>query len=122
MTSDTDASFARLAVEHWKLIQVLHRLVHRLPIESQERVMAQIRFATGQLKTIITSREIELATFEGRRFEPNLPVIAVNAHEFASDAPLLVAETVEPAVVMGGRVLQLGKVLLSEETSNAPRD
>jgi hypothetical protein len=115
MNIELEVTLARLATEHWRLIQVLSRLIYRLPIESQDRVQAQVRFATNQLSTIVAAHDFQLATFEGRRFEPNLPVVAVNAHEFSNEARLLVSETLEPAVVANGRIIQLGKVTLSEE-------
>jgi hypothetical protein len=122
MTGAPEDAFSKLAVEHWRLIRVLTRLVDRLPQESQARVAAQARFAGSQLEVLVKDQGLTLATFEGRRFEPSLPVRAVNAEDFAGATTLLVSETVEPAVMADGRVVQLGKVLLSEGGADASRN
>lgn len=122
MTVPTEDAFSKLAVEHWRLIRVLSRLVDRLPQESQARVAAQARFASGQLDSLVKDQGLVLATFEGRRFEPSLPVTAVNAEDFAGATTLLVTETVEPTVMADGRVVQLGKVLVSEGGVDASRN
>ena len=113
MKESSQATFSKLAVEHWRLIQVLSRLIDRLPQESQARVAAQARFAGNQLEILVKDQGLALVTFEGRLFEPNLPVTAVNAEDFAGEDALVVSETVEPTVIADGRVVQLGKVLLT---------
>lgn len=122
MSADIEVSFARLAVEHWKLLQVLNRLVPLLPFESQDRVRAQARFAASQLNALVSAQDFQLATFEGRRFEPNLPVTAINSQDFSPDSCLQVSATIEPTVVSNGRIIQLGKVALSEEAPDASRN
>lgn len=122
MTPPAEDAFAKLAVEHWRLIRVLTRLVDRLPHESQARVAAQARFAGSQLDSLVKDQGMALVTFEGRMFEPSLPVTAVNAEDFAGAPALLVSETVEPTVMTDGRVLQLGKVLVSQGGADASRN
>jgi hypothetical protein len=113
MTSPAEDGFSKLAVEHWRLIRVLSRLVELLPPESQARVAAQARFAGNQLERLAKTQGVALATFEGRTFEPSLPVVAVNAEDFVGADALLVSETVEPTVMADGRIIQLGKVLVA---------
>ena len=122
MTAESELGFAKLAVEHWRLIRVLTRLVDRLPIESQARVAAQARFASAQLDSAVTDHGLSLATFEGRPFDPSLPVTAVNAEDFLGLIDLVVSETVEPAVIADGRVIQLGKVIVSQGGADASRN
>lgn len=122
MTDSLERSFAALAVEHWRLVRALTRLVERMPVEGQERVAAQARFASSRLASITAESGFRLVTFDGRLFDPSLPVSAVNADEFPVGSALCVAETLEPAVVRDGSIVQLGKVALAVETPHAPRD
>ena len=122
MTASTLDAFARLAVEHWRLVRVLARLVDRLPQEAQARVAAQARFASSQLDAVVKEQGLSLETFEGRVFDPSLPITAINADDFATGATLVVGDTVEPTVMADGRVLQLGKVLLSQGAADASRN
>lgn len=122
MTSGSEHSFAKLAVEHWRLIRVLTRLIDRLPVESQARVAAQARFASAQLDSAVSDQGLSLTTFDGRLFEPSLPVTAVNAEDYPGQADLVVSETVEPTVIADGRVIQLGKVIVSPGGADASRN
>ena len=122
MTTSSEDAFAKLAVEHWRLVRVLARLVERLPQEAQARVAAQARFAGSQLDTIVKDQGLSLVTFEGRVFDPSLPVTAVNADDFAAGATLVVGDTIEPTVMADGRVVQLGKILLSQGGVDASRN
>ncbi len=114
--TDMEEGFARLAVDQWKLIRVLSRLVERLPIESQARVKAQVRFSTERLEATASQLGFRLEVFDGRKFEPSLPVAAANAQDFPGIPSLLVADTLEPTVVSDGRIVHLGKVNLIPET------
>ncbi len=122
MKPSSEDAFSKLAVDHWRLIRVLARLVDRLPQESQARVAAQARFAGSQLEALVKDQGLSLVTFEGRAFDPSLPVTAVNADDFVGASALLVSETVEPTVMADGRVIQLGKVLVSQGGVDASRN
>lgn len=122
MTSSIEEGFCRLAVEHWRLVRVLARLVERLPLEAQARVAAQARFAGNQLEALVKDHSIALVTFDGRPFAPSLPVTVVNGEDFTGVEALLVSETVEPTVMANGRVVQLGKVLVALGGSDVPRN
>jgi len=122
MNTSPDDAFSKLAVDHWRLIRVLARLVDRLPPASQARVAAQARFALSQLDSLVMDQGLSLVTFDGRAFDPSLPVTAVNADDFIGASALLVSETVEPTVMAEGRVIQLGKVLVSQGEVDASRN
>jgi hypothetical protein len=122
MTDDLERSFAQLAVEHWRLIRTLTRLVERAPLETQARLAAQCRFAAARLAGLAQEREFRLEMFDGRLFEPGLPVSAINAEEFPPGSELRIVETLEPTVLRDGRVVQVGKVALDMEPVSASRN
>ncbi len=122
MMTAADEGFCKLAVEHWRLVRVVSRLVERLPPEAQARVAAQARFASNRLEALANDQGVALVTFEGRTFEPSLPVTAVNADDFTGAEGLLVSETVEPTVMANGRVVHLGKVVIALGGSDASRN
>jgi len=122
MTASAEDAYAKLAVEHWRLIRVLTRLVDRLPPEAQARVAAQARFAGAQLEALLKDQGLNLVTFEGRTFDPSLPVTVANADDFAATTSLQVSETVKPTVMADGRILALGEVLISQGQTDASRD
>jgi hypothetical protein len=122
VSEELTRGFARLAVEEWRLLGVMKRLIGRLPSESQDRVSAQLRFAASRLHAIAQENGFQLETFDGRVFEPSLPVTAANADDHPTGECLIIAETIEPTVTRHGRLIQLGKVLLERDRSDASRD
>lgn len=109
---------AELAVDYWKLLKVCERLVKATPEESRKRVGAQMRYSATRLESHLKNLGIELATFEGARFGPELPVIAINADDFANSENLLIESAVDPAVIMNDKVLQNARVMLRENDTN----
>ncbi len=106
--------FAKLVVEFWKLVRAYERSIPLLPPDHQTRAQAQLRFSANQLKSLLDEVQIVLVTFEGKTFEPNLPMSAVNADDFEDDDNLVVAQSIEPAIVQDGKVLLMGKVVLAK--------
>jgi hypothetical protein len=115
-------TMARLAVELWKLLRAFERAVPLLPNEHQARSQAQLRFSAGRLESFLAESGLVLAVFDGRPFEPNLPLSAVNGDEYAGVDGLVVQQTIEPAIVCDGRVLLMGKVIIGKGGTDVSRD
>jgi hypothetical protein len=106
---------AKMAVEYWKLLRAFDRAIERLPEEHRSKTAAQAKFSAGRLDALLRESGLNLATFEGKPFEANLPVAAVNIDDFESDDGLMVESTVEPAIVDADmQVLAMGKVILKK--------
>lgn len=110
--SSGDAAVPELAVDFWKLLRVSERILASLPEERRTRLSAQIRFSAGRLSQHLDALEISLATFEGQKFGPELPAIAINADDIEDGQEPLIESAVEPAVIWKGRVIQNAKVVL----------
>lgn len=118
----SEEQYATLAVEQWRLIRVLEKLVDRLPFEAQARLHAQTRFAASKLSSLVGAHQIQLESFVGREFDPSLPLVAVNGDDFEGLTDLYVLEMLDPAVIQSGRVLQLGRALIHQRAEDASRD
>ena len=111
---DNNMTLAHLAVEYWKLLKAFERTIGRLPQEHVARTTAQLRFSAGKLDSLLKDGGLNLVTFDGQKFEPNIPATALNADDFGDGEMLTVETTVEPAVVENMNVLLLGKVVLKK--------
>lgn len=109
---DNNMTLAHLAVEYWKLLKAFERTIGRLPQEHVARSTAQLRFSAGKLDSLLKDGGLNLVTFEGQKFEPNIPATALNVDDFTDGEILTIETTVEPAVVENMNVLLLGKVVL----------
>lgn len=109
-----EVTLTHLAVEYWKLLRAFERAIERLPCEHVAKTAAQFRYSAARLDSLLKEGGLILVTFDGQRFEPNLPASALNAEDFAEGEELIVETTVEPAVVENLTVLLLGKVVLKK--------
>ena len=109
-----NTTLAHLAVEYWKLLRAFERTIDRLPPEHMAKTAAQLRFSTGRLAYLLKEGGLNLVTFDGQTFGPNMPATALNVEDFTKGEHLTVESTVEPAVVESMTVLILGKVVLKK--------
>lgn len=107
-----DKTLAHLVVEYWKLLRAFERAIDRLPHEHVAKTAAQLRFSAGRLDFLLKEGGLNLVTFDGQKFEPNIPATALNAEDFPDAEFLVIERTVEPAVVENMTVLLVGKVVL----------
>ena len=113
--TDSDETVARLAVEYWKLLRVLDRALDSIPEERRERYASQGRYAAGRLDDLLKERKMSVQSFDGMDFEINLPASAVNGDEFPNRTDVVVARTIEPAVIADMRPILMGKVYLASK-------
>ena len=85
-------TLAHLAVEYWKLLKAFERTIGRLPHEHVAKTTAQLRFSTGRLDALLKEADLNLVTFDGQKFEPNIPATALNVDDF-TDGNILTIET-----------------------------
>jgi len=102
---------AALAVDYWKLLRAFEALVPQAGPERAARLSAQARFAAGRLTSHLEAAGLVLASFEGVEITPEIPVVAINADELADSGPAFVADTLEPAVLAGQRVIAMARVV-----------
>ena len=107
-----------IAVDYWKLLRVVERIMAALPEEKRTRIAAQLRFSTGRLDSHLASLNMSLPTFEGQVFSAELPAMAINADEFAGADILIIDSAIDPAVILNGKVIQNARVMLKEREAN----
>ena len=108
---------AELAQEYWKLLRSFEKLCHMAPVEARDRVLAQARYASSRLDSILSRAGMRIVTFDGAPFETNLPAVAINADDFAGEEAVVVERTIEPAIISDMVVVLTGKVLLADVNS-----
>jgi hypothetical protein len=110
----TQLSMAELASEYWKLLQAFERSVVLAPDSARARLSAQARYSNERLTILLQRAGMRVVSFEGLKFEVNLPAIAVNAEDIPSGQNCVVERTLEPAVIADARVILTGKVFIVE--------
>jgi hypothetical protein len=112
---DSEETTARLAVEYWKLLRVLERALDSVPEDRRERYASQGRYAAERLDELLRDCKMSVQSFDGMDFEVNLPVSPVNGDEFQGRVDVVVARTIEPAIIADMRPVLMGKVYLASK-------
>jgi hypothetical protein len=105
-------ALAELASEFWKLLRNYDRVVAAAPENLRSGLLAQAKFGARRLSSILDSAGMHVETFEGLVYSANLPVTAVNADDFDDEAEAVVAQTLEPAIILGTTPVKTGRVFL----------
>lgn len=112
-TTECLGAIAELTVECWRLLRLTERLIQDQPAGRQAGARAQARYVRGRLDAILAARDIGLIAYDGEPYGPGLPVTIANADELHRSEGLVVQETLEPTLVTDGRVVAMGKVILT---------
>ncbi len=117
---NNDMTIAHLAVEYWRLLKALERTIDRLPHEHVAKTTAQLRFSNRKFEYLLKEFGLNLVMFDGQKYEPNVPVTAINADDFTDGEDLTIESTLEPTLVKNMNVLLLGKVVLKKFEEETP--
>ena len=111
----TDEEWASaMAVNCWKLARSTEKALAEISGSAAKRLGAQHRFAAGRLETLLDDRGIRIMTYEGMPFSADLPITAINADEVEPETETIVEAAIEPAVIIGGKVIQNARVIIRE--------
>jgi hypothetical protein len=111
------ALFAKLCVDHWKLIQRFTKALQLVSEGERARLLSQLRYSELQLTALASEAGLKIVTFDGEPYGPGCPASADNLGDFATDENLFVEKTLEPTVVHDMRTLLAGRVLLASNTT-----
>ena len=114
MTEAERDAILLLATEWWKSHRRLLRLAAECAPERLERERAQTNYAGRRIGAALDALGIRLADHTGQAYSPALPAEPVNPEDFDTDEGLVVADTLEPTVLLEGRILRRGKVILKK--------
>ena len=112
----TEEEIKSLAIDSWRLIVANEDFITYIPCSKEKSAKAKSRDLRNSIRshiiTLLQGNGIEMLEFEGKPYESNYPIRAVNADEFADGEKLVVRKTLEPALVKNGQVLHFAKVEL----------
>ena len=94
---------ARLATETWRLGRRLDHLA------DDERLRA-LHDSLSRLKDALTEYGVETVEHEGQAYDAGLRVEVL--HEGETDGNPVIAETIRPTILLDGRLLQQGQVVI----------
>lgn len=112
MTQAQHEALAILASEWFRCSRRALRLALETAPTRAERERAQQAYASQRVQETLALHGLRLHDFSGSPYSPSLPVEPLNPEDFDTEEGLVVAETVEPTILLDGKVLLRGKVVL----------
>jgi hypothetical protein len=106
-------ALALIASEWFKAARRLIRITQETSPDRVERERAQLAYSSSRINGVLSQNGLRMVTHEGTAFTPQLPVEPVNPEDFESEEGLVVYETLEPTVLLDGRVIARGRVVLA---------
>ena len=106
-------ALALVATEWFKLARRLSRLTLETAPTRIERERAQLAYAYGRIESTLAGSGLRVVTHDGAEYSPQLPAEPANPEDFDTEEGLVVQETLEPTILLHGRVIARGRVVLA---------
>lgn len=101
-----------MAIESWRFLRVMDRVVHSLDADQQRRVLSRFHYFQKRIGDALEGVDLKLVLLDGSPFGPGLAATAVNAGDFGPHDELIVDQTLEPVVMGPQGVVRTGTVTL----------
>lgn len=110
-----DDDLAELAVQYWKLTRSYQKSLEELPEKKAAKSRAQLRFSHGKTSSVFEKLNLKILSFEDVQYSAELPVSPINADDIEGAENVTIVQTIDPAVVVNGKVLRVARVMLEGE-------
>ena len=108
----TSDALQDIAVESWRFVRLMNKLLTQLDAGEQGRYQNQIRFFLKKLDGSLASAGLKVVNLEGNPFDPGMAATAINIEDFQEEDELVVDQMIEPVIVGPDGLLHSGTVVL----------
>ena len=106
-------SIVAIAVEYWRLMRVLMRLLNTVDAGEQQRYQGKIRWFSKKTEEALNAAGLSIVNYEGHPYDPGIPASPVNLEDFQPDDKLYVTQMLEPVILdAGGNLVKAGTIAL----------
>ena len=101
-----------IAVESWRFVRLVNKLLSQLDAGERGRYQNQIRFFLRKLESNLESVGLKIVNLEGNQFDPGMAATALNIEDFSDGDYLVVDQMIEPVIMGPEGLLHSGTVVL----------
>ena len=101
-----------IAVESWRFVRLVNKLLTQLDAGEGSRYQNQIRFFLKKLERSLASAGLKVVNLEGSPFDPGMAATAINIEDFEEGDELVVDQMIEPIIMGSEGLLHSGTVIL----------
>lgn len=105
-------AIAEIAAESWRYRLALKKALKKMDVMDAERFSRQYDYFADRVNQAITTADLRVLDLSGQPYSVGLPVQAINIEEFDEDEALVITQTIEPVIMMAGRVQRIGMVMV----------
>lgn len=105
-------AIAEIALESWRYSLALEKALKKMDVMDAERFSHQYDYFTNRVNQAIAMADLRVLDLSGQPYIAGLPVQALNMEDFDEDEVLVITQTIEPVIMMNGRVQRIGKVMV----------
>ena len=106
------ASLVSIGSEMFRFRGVFERVLMRLGTDEQMKYASQYAWFEKRVMKALTDAGIRIIDFQGKVYDPGLPVTPLNLEDFAPEDELFVQQTIEPVMMKDEKLLKTGTVIL----------
>lgn len=106
---------AELAVDQFRFLQSLDKVMNSLDYEERERLLRQIRWQQNNIEKILSRAGMSIMNPSGHPYDPGYPVTALNIKKGSDGIGLEITNVLEPAIISNSEIIHRGIVVLEEE-------
>ena len=101
-----------IAIESWRFVGLVNKLLTQLDAGERGRYQGQIRFFLRKLESNLESAGLKIVNLEGNPFDPGMAATALNIEDFSESDNLVVDQMIEPVIMGPEGLLRSGTVIL----------
>ena len=105
-------AIAEIAAESWRYRLALKKALKKMDVMDAERFSRQYDYFADRVNQAIATADLRELDLSGQPYSVGLPVQAINIEEFDEDEALVITQTIEPVIMMAGRVQRIGMVMV----------
>ena len=112
-------AIAEIAAESWRFERALNKALGKMDVMDAERFSRQYKYFADRVDRAVQAAGLSVLELTGSAYSVEMPVQAMNLEEFDEDEPLIIARTIEPVIMMNGRVVKTGMVMVDRISDGA---
>ena len=105
-------SLVQIGSETFRFRGVFERILMRLEPDAQMKYASQFAWFEKRVLKALDASGIRIEDFQGKLYDPGLPVTPLNLEDFAAEDELYIQQTIEPVMMKDAQILKSGTVLL----------
>lgn len=105
-------SIIAIASEMFRFQNVFHKAISKLDVLEQNKYLSQYAWFSKRVIKAVAAAGLQIISLDGELYDPGMAITPLNIEDFDTDDVLYVAQTLEPIIMQGSKVVKSGTAIL----------